>query len=134
MNKKLISCILVAALLNLVGCYSLEAVSPGEYKRIEKERGKPESIQVETGDDKEYHFVDLQYTIENDTLIGTGLMVVNNVKQPFGGKIPLANITSIKVSEFDSHTTVIVILGVVVLVLPLVYFIASRVSWANKNK
>ena len=34
MNKKLISSLLVIALLNLLGCYSLESVTVPEYQKV----------------------------------------------------------------------------------------------------
>ena len=39
MNKKLISSILVVALLNLVGCYSFEPITVTEYKQVEEKEG-----------------------------------------------------------------------------------------------
>ena len=113
---KLISLMLIISLINLFGCYSSEVVTLREYEKIEKEKGKPETIYVLKGSNEEYHFAKEGYTIENDTLYGRGLKVVNNEKQPFEGKIPVEDITTIELSKFDAGTTVLVILGIVALV------------------
>jgi hypothetical protein len=123
---KLISLILIISIINLIGCYSSEAVTLREYRKIEEEKGKPEKIYVLKGSNEEYHFAKSGYTIENDTLYGRGLKVVNHEKQPFEGKIPITDITSIELSEFDAGTTVLVILGIAALVFAI--YAASSMS------
>ena len=127
---KLVSLILIISLINLLGCYSSEAVTIREYKKIEKEKGKPETIQVITGNNKEYHFSDSGYSIENDTLSGRGFTVTNHQKEPFEGKIPIRDITTIKISEFDSGSTILAVLTGIATVL-LIYVAADWSSWGN---
>jgi len=97
MNKKLISSILIIALLNLVGCYSYESVSVPVYKQVEKEEGKPDEIKVVTKDLREYHFFDSGYYIHNDTLYGK----VSVKELSFEGKIAFWEIESIQFENFD---------------------------------
>jgi hypothetical protein len=129
---KIISAALVVTLMNLTGCYSYNSVTLREYKKIEEKKGKPETIYVLQGSNEEYHFSNMGYKIENDTLYGRGLKVVNHEKQPFEGKIPLAEITSIRLSEFDSGTTVLAILGII-LTVSLVYIVSAWSSWGSKK-
>ncbi|MGB5848245.1 MAG: hypothetical protein WBH40_07155 [Ignavibacteriaceae bacterium] len=97
MYKKLISSILVVALLNLVGCYSFESVSVPEYKQVEEEDGKPNEIKVVTKDFREYHFYDSGYYIHNDTLYGK----VSVKELPLEGKFAYWEIESIQLENFD---------------------------------
>ena len=128
----IISMVLVVSLMNLIGCYSYKSVTLREYKQIEEEKGKPKTIYVLKGSNEEYHFSNKSYTIENDTLYGRGLKVVNHEKQPFEGKIPIADITLIKLSEFDSGITVLTILGII-LTVSLIYIVSSWSSWGSKK-
>ena len=100
MNKKLISSLLVIALLNLVGCYSFQSVTVPEYQNIEEEDGKPMEIFVTTKDFQEYHFSDSNFYIENDTLYGKRILFLSEEELPFEGKFALGEIESIQLEEF----------------------------------
>ena len=100
MNKKLISSILVIALLNLVGCYSFESVTLNEYKQVEEEEGKPDEIFVKTIYNKEYHFADPNFYIENDTLYGTGKLLRSTEAITFEERISISEIDSIQLYYF----------------------------------
>jgi len=99
MYKKLISSILVVALLNLVGCYSFKSVTVPEYSQIEEE-DKPNEIKVKTKDSQQYHFSDSNFYIENDTLYGKGILFLSEEELPFEGKIAFGEIESIQLEEF----------------------------------
>ena len=101
MYKKLISSLLVVALLNLVGCYSLESVTVPEYQKIEEEDGKPNEIYVKTKDFNEYHFSDSNFYIENDTLYGKGILFLSEEEIPFEGKFAFVEIELIQLEYFD---------------------------------
>ena len=113
MNKKLISSVLIIALLNLVGCYSLQSVTVPKYKEIEKNEGKPEEIFVKTIYGQEYYFTDSNFYIENDSLYGKGILLTGEESLPFEGKIALKRIDSLKMELFDQSKTIWCIVGVV---------------------
>ena len=109
MYKKLISSILVFALLNLLGCYSSELVNVTEYKQIEEE-DKPDNIRVITIY-SEYYLSD--FYIENDTLYAKGKEILYNKEKPFDGKIALSDIESIEVESLNSLNTILFGVGIV---------------------
>ncbi len=99
MYKKLICCILVVALLNLVGCYSLETITVPEYEQVEEE-DKPDEIYVKTNDFGEYQFSESNFYIENDTLYGKTKLLLSEVEQPFEGMFAFEEIKSIQLEDF----------------------------------
>ncbi len=101
MHKKLISSLLVVALLNLVGCYSFQSVTVPEYKQVEEEEGKPNEIYVKSKDSQEYHFSDWNFYIENDTLYATEILFLSEEELPFEGKFAFGEIESIQLEYFD---------------------------------
>ncbi len=109
MYKKLISSILVVALLNLLGCYSSELVNVTEYKQIEEE-DKSDDIRVITIY-SEYYLSD--FYIENDTLYAKGKEILYNKEKPFDGKIALSDIESIQFEYLNGLTTAPAVLGIV---------------------
>ena len=128
MYKKLISNILVVALLIQVGCYSSEVVTVTEYKQFEEEEGKPDKIIVTTRDFETYHFfLDSGYYIENDTLYGKGILFVNDEMQPFDrkGKIALSDIVSFQFDEIDVMKTAVrvgVVIGSLIIIMVIAGF------------
>ena len=117
MNKKLISSVLIIALLNLVGCYSIQSVTVPEYKEIEKNEGKPDEIFVMTIYGQEYYFTDSNYYIENDSLYGKGTLLTSEECLPFEGKIALKRIDSFKMEILDQSRTIWSIVGGVAFLL-----------------
>ena len=79
MYKKLISSILVVALLNLLGCTSFKSFPVNEFKQIEEGEEKPNEIRVKTNDSQEYRFLDSNFYIKNDTLYGNGTVSVEEM-------------------------------------------------------
>ena len=109
MQKKIISGILVFALLSQVGCYSSQLISYNEYQKIEEEDGKPDNIRVTTKDTVEYHFFDQNYYFDSDTLYGKGTIIKMDEKLVSDVKIAVSNIESIKVNTLDSSATIVVV-------------------------
>jgi hypothetical protein len=107
MYKKLISSILVVALLNLLGCYSFEAVSVPEYKQVEEKEGKPDEIFIKTKDFQEYHFSDSNFYIEGDTLYWKEKVLISKKEKPFEGKFTLGDIESIQVEKIAQNYSVV---------------------------
>ena len=112
MYKKLISSILVVALLNLLGCYSSELVNVTEYKQIEEE-DKPDDIRVISKDSQEYHFSESNFYVENDTLRGRAPII----------KIALSNIESIEVESFNLLNTLLLAGGIVFILASALFII-----------
>jgi len=96
MSKKLISSILVVALMNLLGCYSSELVTAAEYKQVEEKDGKPNEIYVKTKDYQGYHFSESNFYIDSDTLYGK--VMVRGMS--FEGKFAFWEIESIQLEDF----------------------------------
>ena len=100
MYKKIISTILIIALINLLGCYSFKSITVPEYKQIEEE-DQPVEIYVKAENSNEYHFSETNFYIENDTLYEK----VNTRELSIGGKIPFSEIASIQFEDFDSKNS-----------------------------
>ncbi len=115
MYRKLISSILVVALLNLLGCYSSGLVNATEYKQIEED-GKPNEIFVKTKDNQEYHFSESNFKVLNDTLYGKGILLINEEGLPFEGKIALSEIESIQFEGYDLDATLLLLAGITIVV------------------
>ncbi len=127
MYKKLISSVLVVALLNLLGCYSSDLVTAPEYNQIEEE-DKPDEIRVITKDSQEYHFSESNFYVENDTLYGK----VMEGELSFGKKIALSDIESIQFEYLNGVTTTLLVLGIVVIsfvVLATVFVLSGGVGY-----
>jgi len=105
MDKKLISSILVVALLNLFGCYSVDYLTVPQYEQVERKDGKPEKIKVTTKDYEEYQFSNSNFYIQNDTLYGKGKLLIAVEQEPIERKIALSDIVTIEVESFDLGDT-----------------------------
>jgi hypothetical protein len=103
MNKKLISSILVVALLNLAGCYSVDYLTVPQYELIERKDGKPEEIKVTTKDYEEYQFSNSNFYIENDTLYGKETFYSGEKGQPFEGEFDFKEIEHIQLLGPDRN-------------------------------
>jgi len=96
MYRKFFISFLLLALINfLLGCYSSEFVTAGEYKQVEEE-DKPDDIRVITKDSQEYHFSDSNFYVENDTLYGKEILYLSKEELPFDERIAFEEIESIK--------------------------------------
>jgi len=131
MYKKLISSLLVIAVLNFVGCYSTEIVSPNQYKEYEFSGGAPSDILVKMNNLKEYRFAKGKYSIKADSLYGNGFEMVNYFEGTyavsFEGTIPLSQIESIQYEENNTTATTFLVLGIIAVVA----IIALAVDYAN---
>jgi hypothetical protein len=126
---KPISSILILGLMNLMGCYSLESVTVPEYKQVEEEKGKPDEIFVLTKDLEKYHFTNLNFYVETDTLYGKGEIILDDSGRPFEGAIALSDIVSIEIESFDLANTCLwsggIYVGVAAIALVLAIIIAN---------
>jgi hypothetical protein len=101
MYKKLISSILVVALLNLVGCYSSELITEPDFDKIEKDA--PKSIRVVTKDAEEYHFSQPNFYFVEDTLCGKEKLALS--EELVTRKIAFSDIDFIEAESFDLGET-----------------------------
>ena len=129
MYKKLISSILVVALLNLLGCYSSELINVTEYNQIEEE-DKPDEIRVITKDSKEYHFSEMNFYVENDTLYGKEILLLGERKHILDRKIALSDIESIQFEYLNGVTTTLLVLGIAaILFIVFIYMLIKYKVW-----
>jgi hypothetical protein len=105
MYKKLISSILVVALLNLLGCYSSDLVTVTEYNQIEDEN-KPDDIRVMTNDSQEYHFSKSNFYNDGDTLYWKEKVLLSKEEKPFEGKFAFWEIESIQLEKVIENYSV----------------------------
>jgi hypothetical protein len=101
MYKKLISSILIVAILNLVGCYSSEFITGPDFDKIEKDA--PRSIRVVTKDAEEYHFSQPNFYFVEDTLYGKEKLAQS--EELVTRKIALSDIELIEAESFDLGDT-----------------------------
>ena len=128
MYKKLISSILVIALLNLVGCYSFQSVTVPEYKQVEEEEGKPDEIYVLTKDGEKYHFLWANFYIVNDILYGKGKLLLGDREELIDKKIALSDIVLIEVENVDLGDTCL-LAGGILLGVGLIFFIIFAATY-----
>jgi hypothetical protein len=128
MYKKLISSILVIALLNLVGCYSFQSVTVPEFKQVEEEEGKPDEIYVLTKDGEKYHFLKHNFYIVNDILYGKGKLLLGDREELIDKKIALSDIVLIEVENFDLGDTCL-LSGGILLGVGLIFFIIFAATY-----
>jgi hypothetical protein len=110
MNKKLISSILIVAILNLVGCYSSEFITEPEFEKIKKDA--PKNIRVITKNAEEYHFSQPDFYIVEDTLYGREILHLSKEELPFKGKFALGEIKSIQLEEVTQNYTTLITMTV----------------------
>lgn len=120
--KKTISIVLIPfLLLQLYSCYSMQGISHEELiGQLEKSDIRITTIQSEI-----YEFKSFNYFIKSDTLYGSGEKIVDQFKTtPFSGKIPVSDIEYIAASKFNTGTTCLAAIGISLLTLTIVLFIA----------
>ena len=108
MNKKLISCILTVALLNLLGCYSYQTITKDELSQAEEYT----DLQVIIKNQYTYEFDEGNYTFSQDSIYGSGKLKIKNgkrVNEDYNGSIYFEDIEKLKMDGFDIVTTILVI-------------------------
>ena len=131
MSKKIVSSILIVAILNLVGCYSYEMISGTDYQKIEQDN--PDEIIVKTFEQTEYYFAGSNFHFENDTLYGKASRNsdMENVDKV---KIAISDIESIETKTYATANTWILGIGVgIVAVGILAYVLFINTDWASMN-
>jgi hypothetical protein len=110
--KKLISSILVVALLNLLGCYSFKPVNPAEYKQVEGE----DNLIVITKHSDKFYFSDFYFY--KDTLRGKASK--HSMGKRMDKNIAVSDIKSLESEYFDRGKTVLLVGIFVAIILAIV--------------
>lgn len=124
LSKSMISGILIIALLNLMGCYSMWETRKEDLlgQQPQQQQRKRAKAFVLTNDLNRYHFEPGSYYIKNDTLYGAGKQLMGDtLSLPFKGKIPLSNVSALQVEKLDRGRTALLVLGTIALGAALVY-------------
>lgn len=117
--KKTISIVLISSMVNLIGCYYQEQMTPSSYDYDEHS-----NILVVTSDTT-YKLKGDEYHFANDTLFATlSKQIDRQTTFKYDIKVPLDNIETIEVERTDAFGTV----GVVVLV-PVITFSLLIIIW-----
>ncbi|MBT8379166.1 MAG: hypothetical protein KJN64_08040 [Ignavibacteria bacterium] len=127
MIKKSFIGFMVLAILNLIGCYSFQSVSPESFNESISMDGSA-SIELVTKDYFEYRFDRFSYKVKNDTITGNGYVLQLNDEVPFTGKIAFEDIINLNVEKLDGVASFGLAFGVAIIGLILVFVIEF-----NKN-
>ena len=129
MYKKLISSVLVVALLNLVGCYSMSELTKEEVI-TDKEY---DDLTVITKDSLKYKFEKPDFYIVNDTLKGIAGIIDQDtrIREHFDANIPLSDIIMFETSKYDGTKTLIVIGATVLVVVGIFFIVLAEGDWMS---
>ena len=118
--KQVIIYLIIASLLNLVGCYYQQQISPEEYNFDGKEE-----LQVTTMDSLVHSINSGDYYYERDTLFAkVSKMTPNNVIIKYDTKIPVEEIEKLEIVKMDVLETTLIIGGVLLIVVAIISKIA----------
>ena len=106
MKKYLITVLIPYLLLHFSGCYSMQKITKDEFS---SSPDYPKLI-VKTNN-KEYTFEEGNYSFANDTIYGIDeSILIENVFEPFEGKISLNAVEEIELDEFYNSTEIPVLI------------------------
>ena len=106
--KKSIIIVTILALLNLLGCYSYQTISKDEIIQAEE----CDDLQVITKNKYVYEFDKGNYTINEDSIFGSGnlkLIMGKKTYQDYEGSISFEDVEKLRVDKFDMVTTILVV-------------------------
>ena len=128
MSKKIITTLLIVALLNLLACASAQTFTASEYRQVYGKEDKPDVIYITTKDGQEFKFKEPILIFKSDTLHVKGLLTSSSDEQ-VDKYFALADIETIRsYTEIVSGNTFLIILGIGGLIYLLLYAWASA-SW-----
>jgi len=121
MYKKLISGLLITSLcIQFAGCYSYNKITKDELINTKEYK----DLQVTTKNEYIYEFDEGNYTVDGDSIYGSGRFFDSRVEKAkykdFTGSIYLPDIEKIKFDEFDTAVTILsvtVVVGLIVLLV-----------------
>lgn len=112
MYKRLISSILVFALLNLVGCYTYQRITKKDFL----EASEYPDLKVQFQDKIDYYFDEGNYIVQSDSVYGTGKIKSKEgrrtVYEDFEGGISINDSEQIRIDKFDVLATILLIVGI----------------------
>jgi len=122
MIKKSFIGFMVLSILNLIGCYSFQSVSPEIINESVSTDGS-DAIKLMTKGYVEYRFDRFSYKVKYDTIKGNGYVIQLNDEVPFNGEIALENIIELNVEKLDAVASFGLAFGVAIIGLILVFVI-----------
>ena len=125
--KKIIITITILSLLNMIGCYYQEQMTPSNYNFDENEE-----LMITTKD-AVYNLNSNEYYFENDTLfftVKTKIDKQSTLKTNL--EIPVDEIEKVEVERTDAFATTITVFGSIVGVLVIIILIGGLVQY-NSN-
>ena len=130
MIKKFFTGSMVLAMLNLIGCYSFQTVSPETINESISMDGS-EAIELMTKDYMVYRFDRSLYRVENDTIKGNGYVLHLNEEVPFNGEIACKDIIELEVEKLDGIASIGLGFGIAIIVLISVFTIGINKELNN---
>ncbi|MBV6421659.1 MAG: hypothetical protein DAHOPDDO_02940 [Ignavibacteriaceae bacterium] len=123
--KNCIVIILIISLLNLIGCYYQEQLTPSSYDFDEHS-----DIQVSTSDTT-YKLMGDDYHFANDTLFATiPKKIDRRTTHKLKVNIPVSEIKSVQVERTDTFASIATAFGVITVVLAIVIVVGlSESGW-----
>ncbi len=132
MLKKILIYIILFSFLHLVGCYSTSIMNPAQYQELKDHIPQSNEIILNLNNNEKYIFARGYYFIINDTLIGEGVAIKNEIEEPYKGKIPLSQIRTIGIQEVDNEKTFRLV-GTIILTGFLIYILIAWEEWKSSG-
>ena len=128
MHKKLISSVLIVALINIVGCYSGREVTLNEVLTNDE----ISEITIKTKDSLRLSFEKNDFYFSNDTLKGKARTVSSHsqVGEKLERAIPLSDIIRFESIEFDGYKTATTT-AILLITVGFVWFIVETANVGN---
>jgi hypothetical protein len=111
--KKYLIGILVIAVLNFVGCYSLDSVTKKDLDEGNAQIDFSKEIYIQTKENFRYHFLPGDYRIISDTLYGQGLVKNSTGETNFKVSIAYDDIVSFQQDGIDALNTTGLVLSII---------------------
>jgi hypothetical protein len=123
--KKIITVTLIISMINLIGCYYQEQLTPSSYDFDENS-----DIQVTTSDTT-YSLTGDDYHFANDTLFATiPKKIDRRTTHKLKVNIPVSEIKSVQVERTDTFASIATAFGVITVVLAIVIVVGlSESGW-----
>ena len=132
MQKKYFIGLLILAILNFTGCYSLEMINKEDVNKGLAQINLSEELFLTTKDSTRYHFLPANFWIASDTLYGKGTIEDLSSVIPFQGSVALTDVVSFEQSTPDTWATIGLITGILVIglvVASLVFVVSIEEGW-----
>ena len=120
MQKKYFIGLLILAILNFTGCYSLEMINKEDVNKGLAQINLSEELFLTTKDSTRYHFLPANFRIASDTLYGKGTIQDSSSIIPFHGSVALTDVESFEQWTPDTWATIGLITGILAIGLVVV--------------